>query len=63
LLRHVLSHPEEVKKRGIQARRDMVEKFSVAAMGEKLRQLLEEVEVQMSDKKKNKKNTNYNTEL
>jgi glycosyltransferase involved in cell wall biosynthesis len=60
LLRYVLSHPEEVKKKGIQARRDMIEKFSVAAMGEKLRQLLEEVEVQMSEKNTN---TNYNSEL
>lgn len=50
LLRFTSQHRADVKRKGLQARKDMEEQYSIDAMGLKLKQLLLEVELELEAK-------------
>lgn len=51
LFRHTLTHQEEGRERGKEARRDMQARYSLAAMGKELRGHLERIERRVEGRK------------
>ena len=57
LLRHTYTNQDEVIAKGLQARKDMVEKYSYAAFGEELKKEFIRIENLLNDRYKKKSNS------